>query len=30
MVDIKKKNKVTIIVMRDDFDKLFGAYVLAN
>ena len=30
MVDIKKKNKVTIIVMSGDFDKLFGAYVLAT
>lgn len=30
MVDIKKKNKATIIVMSGDFDKLFGAYVLAT
>ncbi len=30
MVDIKKKNKATIIVMSGDYDKLFGAYVLAT
>ena len=30
MVDIKKKNKATIIVMSGDFDKLFGAFILAT
>ena len=30
MVDIMKKNKVTIIVMSGDFDKLFGAFILAT
>ena len=30
MVDVKKKNKATIIVMSGDFDKLFGALILAT
>ncbi len=30
MVDIKKKNKLTLMVISGDLDKLFGAFILAT